>query len=76
MNMKWDIAFLVRNYPREYRFADQNYIMVDVHQRHWTSCRNTQLAGALKSQLFSPELPRIPTWLFYTEQKLPGRTTQ
>ncbi len=32
--MKWDIAFLMRNYPREYRFADRNYMMVDVDQRH------------------------------------------
>lgn len=32
--MKWDIAFLMRNYPREYRFADRNYMMVDVHQRY------------------------------------------
>jgi hypothetical protein len=34
VHMKWDIAFLLRNYPREYRFADRNYRMVDVHQEH------------------------------------------
>jgi hypothetical protein len=32
--MTWDIAFLVRNYPREYRFRDRNYVMADVHPRH------------------------------------------
>ena len=32
--MKWDIAFLMRDYPRKYRFADRNYTMVDVHAGH------------------------------------------
>ena len=32
--MTWDIAFLVRNYPREYRFRDRNYLMADIHPPH------------------------------------------
>lgn len=38
--MTWDVAFLLRNYPREYRFRDRNYVMVDVHQRHLDLLKN------------------------------------
>ncbi len=37
--MKWDVAFFLRNYPREYRFQDKHYRMLDVDERHVESIR-------------------------------------
>ena len=70
MKMKWDIAFLVRNYPREYRFSDQHYMMVDVHQRHLdllqkhTASRSPEIAAffaGARSDVYMAVLYRTET---------------
>jgi hypothetical protein len=50
--MKWDIAFILRGYPQDYRFFDQHYFMADVTEEH--------IASLLKHTSHLPEV----VWYF------------